>query len=125
MTALAGLNILVVEVEMLVSLLIEDLLAGQGCLIVGPFDEVPSALAAAQTKQIDAALLDVNVNGTKIYPVAEALAERKIPFLFLSGYGEHAVPPNRPEWIACEKPIDAELLIGKLAQCISAKRVEP
>ncbi len=110
---------------MLVSLIIEDLLADQKCLIVGPFDEVPSALAAAQSEEIDAALLDVNVKGVKIYPVAEALARRKIPFLFLTGYGDHAIPPNSPHWIACEKPFKPELLLSKLAQCISATNAEP
>lgn len=124
MTALAGLKILVVEDEMLISLIIEDFLTDEKCLIVGPFDEVPSALAAAQTEEIDAALLDVNVKGTKIYPVAEALAERNIPFLLLSGYGEHAIPPDRPGWIACEKPFKAELLLSKLSECISAKPAE-
>jgi CheY-like chemotaxis protein len=120
MTALAGLKILVVEDEMLVSLTIEDLLADQKCLIVGPYDEVPSALTAARTEAIDAALLDVNVKGIKIYAVAETLAQRKIPFLFLSGYGDHAIPPDRPHWIACEKPFKPEMLLSKLAECISA-----
>jgi DNA-binding NtrC family response regulator len=125
MTALAGLKILLVEDEMLVSLIIEDLLADQQCLIVGPFDEVPSALAAALTEDIDAAVLDVNVKGVKIYPVADALAERRIPFLFLSGYGDHAIPPDHPDWIACEKPFKAELLLSKLAQCILARHAQP
>ena len=72
-------------------------------------------------EEIDAAVLDVNVKGAKIYPVAEVLAQRDIPFLFLSGYGEHAIPLDRPDWVACEKPFRAELLLGKLAECISAK----
>ena len=115
---LAGLRVLVVEDEMLVSLLIEETLAGEACVIVGPFDRVGSALVSAQTEALDAAVLDVNVAGEKVYPLAEALAARRIPFLFVSGYGRNAIPHDRPAWRVCEKPFKEEELLAMLEQVI-------
>jgi CheY-like chemotaxis protein len=65
--------VLVVEDEMLVSLLIEDMLTGHGCAIIGPFATVAEALTAAREEAIDVALLDVNIGGDTVYPVADAL----------------------------------------------------
>jgi CheY-like chemotaxis protein len=119
---LAGRRILVVEDEMLISLLIEDILADQHCIVVGPFDRVPAAIGAARHERIDAALLDVNVAGVKIYPVAEILAARGIPFMLLSGYGAEAVPTNHPNWRACSKPFRPEDLVDGLLEEIAAAR---
>ena len=90
---LQGKRVLVVEDEMLVALLIEDLLTDLGCIVLGPFNTVAKALRAALMEGFDLALLDVNVAGEKIFPVADALAARHIPFLLMSGYGENAIPP--------------------------------
>jgi DNA-binding response OmpR family regulator len=113
---LAGRRILVVEDEMLISLLIEDVLTDEECIIIGPFDRVAKALGAAQSEMLDAALLDVNVAGTKIYPIAEILAMRGIPFMLLSGYGADAVPSGHPEWRAFSKPFRPEDLVAALTK---------
>ena len=112
---LAGKRIMVVEDELLVALLVEDVLADAGCIVVGPFARVPEALAAAKIEAIDAALLDVNVANEKVFPVAYALEERGIPFLFVTGYGNLALPQDRPDWEACAKPFHTEQLIARLA----------
>jgi hypothetical protein len=54
------------------------------------------------------------VAGVRVYPVAEVLAARGIPFLLLSGYGQDAVPTTHPEWCACSKPFTSKDLISKL-----------
>jgi CheY-like chemotaxis protein len=113
---LTGLRVLVVEDEMLVSLLIEEMLIDHACAIIGPFASVPAAVEAAMTEEIDVALLDVNIGGLKVYPVANALMARRIPFLFLSGYGESAVPKDRPEWRVCSKPFREGDLIEMMSQ---------
>ncbi|MBW4090147.1 MAG: response regulator [Proteobacteria bacterium] len=113
-TALAGRRVLVVEDEMLVSLLIEDMLADENCTIVGPYSQFAAALDAARTEAVDLAILDVNIGGTEVYPIAELLAARQIPFLFLSGYGRSAIPAGHPEWQVCSKPFRLEELIGML-----------
>jgi CheY-like chemotaxis protein len=114
--SLSGLRVLVVEDEMLVSLLIEDVLNELLCIVVGPYSTLGSALAAAQRAEIDFALLDVNIGGAKVYPVAEALQARRIPFLFLSGYGDEAVPADRPEWRVCSKPFQLNVLVETMLQ---------
>ena len=126
-TVLAGLRVLVVEDEMLVSLLIEDMLIDHACVIVGPCATVPAAMEAAMTEAIDVALLDVNVGGSKVYPVANVLTIRRIPFLFLSGYGESAIPHDHPEWRVCSKPfreVDLiEMLSAQLIPPLSRSRI--
>jgi CheY-like chemotaxis protein len=114
--SLSGLRVLVVEDEMLVSLLIEDLLNDLLCTVVGPYSTVGAALAAAKRVEVDFALLDVNIGGAKVYPVAEALQARRIPFLFLSGYGDEAVPADRPEWRVCSKPFQLNTLVETMLQ---------
>jgi DNA-binding response OmpR family regulator len=117
---LAGLRVLVVEDEMLISMMIEDVLADQHCVVVGPFNRVPDALQAAQTQPLDLAVLDVNIAGIKVYPIAEQLHVRGIPFLLLTGYGNSAVPLDRPTWQACIKPFKTDELIAKLEALVAA-----
>lgn len=107
---------LVVEDELLVAMMIEDLLSDHRCIVIGPFGRVPAAMAAARAAEIDLAVLDVNLAGVKIYPVAEVLAARSIPFLLLSGYGEAAVPHNHPDWRVCGKPFRSEQLVAMLIE---------
>jgi len=84
---IAGLRILVAEDEMLVAMMLEDMLDDLGCTVVGPANRVPQALDLARQETFDGAVLDVNLAGQEIYPVAEALADRDIPFVFVTGYG--------------------------------------
>lgn len=114
---LTGKRVLVVEDELLVAMLLEDMLSDAGCIIVGPFARVQEALAAVRVEAIDGALLDVNVAGERVFPVAHMLEERGIPFLFVTGYGQAALPPNRPHWTACAKPFQPE----HLAECLARK----
>lgn len=111
---LDGKRVLVVEDEMLVALLIEDILADVGCIVLGPFNTVAKGLAAALNEGCDLALLDVNIAGEKVYPVADALSARHIPFLFLSGYGDTAIPPGHPDWKVCGKPFRGRELMDML-----------
>ncbi len=120
--SLEGKRILVVEDEMLVALLIEDMLADLGCVILGPFNTVAKALSAATTEGFDLALLDVNIAGEKVYPVADALTARHIPFLFLSGYGETAIPADHPNWRVCSKPFRGRELTDMLSETLGTAR---
>ena len=82
----SGRRVLLVEDEMLVVWLLEDMLADLGCAVVGPASSVNQALAMIDAEAIDAAVLDVNLNGQMSYPVADALAARGVPFVFSTGY---------------------------------------
>jgi CheY-like chemotaxis protein len=113
---LAGTRVLVAEDELLVAMLIEDLLEDNGCHVIGPFGSLGDALAAADAATVDVAVLDVNLRGDKIYPVAERLASRGIPFFLLTGYGQDAIPAGHPDWQACAKPFKTEELIAMIAE---------
>jgi CheY-like chemotaxis protein len=90
MSGLAGRRVLVVEDEPIVGMLLEDMLLDLGVEVVGPAATLAEALALAEREDLAAALLDVNLGGERSYPVADALARRGVPFLFLTGYGEAA-----------------------------------
>src|SRR5579871_6117332 len=85
---LKGLRVLVAEDEAMVSILLEDILGDFGCQIVGPAFSLDQAVEIAQSEPtIGLAILDVNLRGAPIYPVAELLAARRVPFVFATGYG--------------------------------------
>jgi len=85
---LKGKRILVVEDEALIAVMVEDMLIEMGSEVVGPAATIEQALALARAEQLDGAVLDVNVRGERIDPVADALAARGVPMLFATGYGE-------------------------------------
>ena len=85
---LNGLRVLVVEDEMMVSMLIEDMLTELGCLVIGPASRLDEAIELAKTAEIDCAVLDVNLGGQPIFPLADLLRERGAPFAFATGYGD-------------------------------------
>jgi CheY-like chemotaxis protein len=87
-TQLAGLRVLVVEDEMMVSMLIEDMLQDLGCIVIGPASRLDEALAMARAEGIDCAVLDVNLGGQPIFPLADLLREMGRPFAFATGYGD-------------------------------------
>jgi CheY-like chemotaxis protein len=82
-----GLRVLLVEDEILVALLLEDMLAELGHTVVGPVARLDKALEMAKQEAVDLAILDVRISGQEVYPVAETLTARGIPFIFSTGYG--------------------------------------
>lgn len=117
MTGLQGLRVLVVEDEMLIAAELEATLEDLGCHVVGPFARVAQALTAldADGLELDAAVLDVNVRGEMIFPVAEALKARGVPMVFCTGYADL---PNLPEplhgHVRLSKPCSAASLATAL-----------
>jgi CheY-like chemotaxis protein len=111
---LNGLRILVVEDEAAISLLLEDMLLDFGCEVVGPAARLSAALDAVSREQVDLAILDVNVAGEPIYPVAEALAQREIPFVFSTGYGSAGIRDTFRDRPVLQKPFAQHDLKQKL-----------
>ena len=91
---LEGLRVLVVEDESLVSMLIEDILTDLGCVVVGVAARLDQGIDAISAFSFDAAIVDVNLNGSPSYPIAEMLVHRRIPFIFSTGYGPNGVAEN-------------------------------
>jgi CheY-like chemotaxis protein len=103
--ALADRRVLVVEDESLVAMLLETILEDMGCSPVGPAATVDEGLAfVADGGHLDAALLDVNVAGRQVFPVAEALRARGVPFVFSTGYGEGGLPEAWRGQATIQKP---------------------
>ena len=113
---LAGCKVLVVEGDLLVSMVIEDILADQQSTVIGPFAQVQPALDAVRSVQIDFALLDTSLQGFECRPIAEALSVWAIPFLLLSSYGAEIKPANGPEWPSCSKPFTGSVLVNKMLE---------
>ena len=80
-----GLRVLVVEDEALIAVLVTDYLRDLGCVCVGPYARLPEALHAAKTAPVDAAILNLVLQGQHAYEVADILAKRNIPFVFATG----------------------------------------
>ena len=85
---LNGLRVLVVEDEMMVSMLIEDMLTDLGCTVIGPAARLDEAMELASKGGIDCAVLDVNLGGQPIFPLADYLRAQGAPFAFATGYGD-------------------------------------
>lgn len=116
MQELLGQRLLVVEDEGLVLMLIEDYLTDLGCEVVETASRLDEALDKAKSAVIDAAVLDVNLAGTLSYPVAQLLFNRKIPFIFATGYGALAVPDELRTVPVLSKPFQMEQLGMALCQ---------
>ena len=103
--ALQGRRVLVIEDESLVAMLLETILDDMGCAVVGPESNIDDGLLAVTTEgALDAALLDVNVAGREVFPVAEALKARGVPFVFSTGYGEAGLPDHWRGHPTIQKP---------------------
>jgi len=116
----AGCRVLVVEDEMLIAMLIEELLQTLGCHVVGPVATLEKALELARSETFDAALLDVTIRGGKVYPVAEALLARGIPFAFASGYRDWALPEALRNHPRLMKPFNGKQLEQQVASLCNA-----
>jgi PAS domain S-box-containing protein len=103
-------RVLLVEDEALVALMIQDTLAEFGFEVLGPVGTVSEALAAARERRLDAAVLDINLGDDLVYTVAEILARRGVPFVFVTGYDADSVDARFSDIPVLQKPIERESL---------------
>jgi CheY-like chemotaxis protein len=114
-------RVLVVEDEALVAMLIEDMLVELGHHVVGPAGHLEAALPLAREAEIDVAILDVNLGRDRSYPVADLLRERRIPFVFATGYGSAGLAEAyRDLTITLKKPFNASAVRAALRQALAA-----
>ena len=110
-----GRRVFVVEDEIMIRMLLEDMLADLGYGVAASAGGLDEAMSLARNSEFDIAILDVNLNGHSVYPVAELLDQRGVPFVFSTGYGERGLPEayrNRP---TLQKPFQLENLDHALA----------
>lgn len=105
-----GNAVLLVEDEPLISMMLEELLIAFGHGVDGPYNKMSDAMIAAANRDLHAGILDINVGGEKIYALAEVLAKRKIPFVFVTGYSPGAVDARFSHVPVLQKPIEPQKL---------------
>jgi CheY-like chemotaxis protein len=118
---LNGLSILVVEDETIISFLIEDMLADLGCTDVWHAGGLNAALALVHKRKPDAAVLDVNLSGQPVYPLAEELAAIGVPFIFATGYGREGIPRDWTVRPVIQKPFNLAALATALSAVLPSR----
>ena len=114
----AGRRILVVEDEGIVAWWLEDLLRDLGCEVIGPAAKLEEAHQLVAQQSMDAAILDINVGGETVFPVADRLLELGIPFVFATGYGPAGLADRHRNRTVIQKPYSLETLKPILAQVL-------
>jgi CheY-like chemotaxis protein len=126
---LRGLRILVVEDEFLVAMELETMLQDLGAEVIGPLGRLDEAVAIAREGMPDLAVLDVNIGGQLVTPVADALAARTIPFVFCTGYDGATLPGRHASAPVLMKPCQAhelkEALLSSLRGRTGPARASP
>lgn len=120
---LQGLGVLVVEDESMICLLLEDMLQDLGCKVVGTACSFQRALELAEREEgIDVAILDVNLGGQLVFPVADVLARRGIALLFATGAGAGGLPAHWQGHSSVQKPVTVATLASGLDRAIQEQR---
>lgn len=118
--ALPGRKVLLVEDDYFIADEMRRTLARSGVEVLGPVASVARALTLIEANaEIDAAVLDVNLRDVMVFPVADALAKRGVPFIFATGYEGTVIPPRYGHIQRCEKPVEMDTLTRALAMEIS------
>jgi DNA-binding response OmpR family regulator len=113
-----GPRVLVGEDEFLVYLALEEELRANGFEVSGPFTTLDEIRETLRRETIDVALLDINLGGEMIYPVADELMTKNIPFLFLSGYAARTLPDCYRNVPRLDKPYDPAVLLTSLRRLL-------
>ena len=107
---MAQISVLVVDDEPMIRMLIQDMLDDLGHTLAGEAARIDEALKLARRAEFDVAILDVDLNGQPIWPVAEVLVARGLPFILATGYGQRGVPEPYRGTPTLGKPFDADAL---------------
>ena len=121
----AGLRVLVVEDEALVALQLEDMLTESGCEVVGPASRVHQALELLEGQQVDAAVLDLNIAGELVYPVADALAKHGLPYIFATAYGASSLEAPYQSRLVLQKPFSRRQLLQAMQEAFQGAGKSP
>ncbi len=124
--SMRGKRLLVVEDEFHIATEYERLLEEQGAEVLGPVGDLGSALRLIESAgRIDAAVLDINIYGNMVFPIAHELRRRGVPMLFATGYEAVEIPSEFSDVPLCQKPVDRRELLRKLPVWNGPERPDP
>lgn len=118
---LHGLRVLLVEDVAVLAWQVRDILMEAGAVVAGPAPSVADALGLLAESDVDAAVLDMNLNGESADPIADTLAARGVPFLFVTGYGSSATKGRHADRPTLGKPFRAAILVQALASLMGRR----
>lgn len=110
--------ILLVEDESLVALMVEDIIVQQGFSVAGPYTGLDEAMRAIDGEHFAGAILDINLAGESVFPLADILSDRQIPFLFMTGYGAERLESRFSDIAVLQKPVEAQAVQKFLADIL-------
>ncbi|MGB8400764.1 response regulator [Bradyrhizobium sp.] len=110
--------VFLVEDEIMIRMMVADMLEQLGCSVVAEVGEIGEAIKLAQFTEFDLAILDVNVNGKLITPVAALIRARNRPFIFATGYGSSGLPEEYRDRPTLQKPFQLETLAAAIASTL-------
>lgn len=121
-TTFPAARILVVEDEFLVAMELESMLAACGLTVLGPVSTVVAALALIEREAPDAAVLDVNLRGESVSPVAACLRDRAVPFVLATAYRREDLPEGLRDAVNMGKPVEPKALLAALETLLRPAR---
>jgi CheY-like chemotaxis protein len=108
------LSVFLVEDETLIRMMVAEMIEELGHTVAAEAGNLKQAVSLAQTANFDVAILDINLSGQRIDPVAEILSLRNLPFIFASGYGDDALTDRFRDRPTLQKPF----ILSQLAEAI-------
>jgi len=118
-----GGSVFLVEDEVMIRMMVADMLEELGYSVAAEAGEINEAIRLAQCTEFDLAILDVNVNGKVISPVAELIKARNRPFIFATGYGFSGLPEEYRDRPALQKPFQLETLARVIQSALKSAAV--
>ena len=119
---LTGQHVLIVEDEYFLAQDLVDFFQDLGVQVLGPAASVSEALKLLESAEVQGAILDVNLRGERVYPVADVLRQKHVPFVFASGYGGELEPRAYADVPRCIKPVDFGVLVQTLVEQMDGER---
>lgn len=117
---LSGQRILIVEDEYFVADDLAQQLEAAGAEVMGPAPTLERAVELLEAEEPDAAVLDINLRGERVYPLADDLKRRGVPFVFATGYDARVIPDAYASVPRCEKPVSREAVVSALQNLTTA-----
>jgi CheY-like chemotaxis protein len=122
-TGLSGRSVFLVEDEVMIRMMVADMLEELGYRVAAEAGDINEAMRLAQATEFDIAILDVNVNGKVISPVADVIKAKGCPFIFATGYGSSGLPEQYRDRPALQKPFQLETLAQVIASTMKSATV--